>query len=288
MYIILDGYSICYKSWFSYPSKGFADIPDEEEELEAVASSFMITLCNQLVSVIREIDKSPNRFAKLLICWDGMESVKLRRKVYPPYKKAREKQRDPRTWITPHNFISLAREEFSQISPRFDLAHDMAEADDVIALICDYLKDEKKVLLTRDKDMYQLIDDNCIMFEFHSKSWVDEKAVIKDLGITPSQVVEYKALVGDMSDNYPGIRGIGPKRAKIIFESGEDYSMNEDFIKYKQIATIPFPEFRTEEFSERFKKATVKKEMEKILDWHDLCDRWEFSDKLRHSLGVIV
>ena len=106
--------------------------------------------------------------------------------------------------------------------------------------------------------------------------------------LPPPQVVEYKALVGDMSDNYPGIRGIGPKRAKIIFESEEDYSMNEDFIKYKQIATIPFPGFRSEEFNERFNKALAKKEMEKALDWHDLCDRWEFSDKLRYSLGVIV
>ena len=288
MYIILDGYALCYKSWFSYPSKGFVDIPDDEDELESVALSFMIRLCNDLVSVIREIDKTNPKFSKLLICWDGRNGIKLRRQIYSEYKKSREKQRDNRTWINPHNFISLARDELSQITPRFDLADDRAEADDVIALICGYLKEEKKVILTRDKDMYQLIDNNCLMFDFHTKKWIGEKEVIKDLGILPSQVIKYKAMVGDPSDNYPGMQGIGPVRAKNIFKSGENYNPNQEFIKYKLLATIPFPGFDAYEFNERFKKATLKKDMEKELDWDDLCDNWEFSDKLRHSLGVIV
>lgn len=95
------------------------------------------------------------------------------------------------------------------------------EADDLIATLTAQAKKHKKItkitIITGDKDLMQLVDNRVELFVpirglSETKIFgVDE--VKEKLGVLPSQVVDLKALMGDMSDNYPGVAGIGPKAA---------------------------------------------------------------------------
>lgn len=98
------------------------------------------------------------------------------------------------------------------------------EADDVIGTISKRASErgDKTLILTGDQDSFQLIDENGMIKvlipsqgELKEYGW---KQVFDKLGVYPNQVVDYKALRGDTSDNIPGIKGIGPKTAQQLLE----------------------------------------------------------------------
>jgi DNA polymerase I len=106
--------------------------------------------------------------------------------------------------------------EISQIP---NLALGGYEADDIIATItqtscssCDKIS-----IVTGDKDLMQLVNDKVELFMpiqgLSVTKTITPKDVEEKLGVLPSQVVDLKALMGDMSDNYPGVAGVGPKAA---------------------------------------------------------------------------
>ncbi len=96
------------------------------------------------------------------------------------------------------------------------------EGDDVIGTITKQAKEKghKVYILTGDKDSFQLIDDaGLITVLIPQKGEIckyNKEQVFENLGIYPNQVVDYKALCGDSSDNIPGIKGIGPKSASSL------------------------------------------------------------------------
>ena len=95
------------------------------------------------------------------------------------------------------------------------------EADDLIATLAEKFKQEadlQTVILTGDRDTLQLIDGDHIVVRTFNKgvsdtTIYDEKAVMEKYGFAPSLMVDYKALVGDPSDNIKGVSGVGPKTA---------------------------------------------------------------------------
>lgn len=95
------------------------------------------------------------------------------------------------------------------------------EADDIIGTLCEKEavdNDEvKSIILTGDMDTMQLVDDNtevCTFKKGVSETIVyDEAAVVERYGLKPAQMIDYKALRGDQSDNIPGVKGIGEKTA---------------------------------------------------------------------------
>ena len=96
------------------------------------------------------------------------------------------------------------------------------EGDDVIGTIALQAskKGHKTYILTGDKDSFQLVDDSgLVSVLIPQKGEINEynrEKVFENLGVYPCQVVDYKALCGDTSDNIPGIRGIGPKSASSL------------------------------------------------------------------------
>lgn len=86
------------------------------------------------------------------------------------------------------------------------------EADDVIAYLCKFVfPDDDKVILTTDKDYYQLLDKNTKIYNPHKKNFVTEKDVFSEYHIQPKNFALAKSLCGDRSDNIPGIKGLGFK-----------------------------------------------------------------------------
>lgn len=103
------------------------------------------------------------------------------------------------------------------------------EADDIIGTICAKLKTEneklKTIVVTGDMDTLQLIDDNTHVYSMSrgiKKAEIyDEKMVEEKYGFLPNQMVDYKALRGDPSDNIPGVPGVGEKTAtELIMKFG--------------------------------------------------------------------
>jgi DNA polymerase I len=109
------------------------------------------------------------------------------------------------------------------------------EADDVIATIVHQFEGEQDLgieILSSDSDLLQLVDDGRVVTRSLKKgvtdtTVLDRAAVLEKYGITPEQVPAYKALVGDTSDNVPGVPGVGPKTASQILA---DYPTIEEIL----------------------------------------------------------
>lgn len=132
------------------------------------------------------------------------------------------------------------------------------EADDLIATLAMHFKgtrDLQVVILTGDRDTLQLVDDTKLVVQVFktgiSDTMVYDEAAVKEKydGLAPAQLVEYKALVGDSSDNVKGVPGVGPKRgAELIKRFGtvdemfrrlhEDPKLEQKFGAFKKDAEL--------------------------------------------------
>ncbi|MDE0315942.1 MAG: DNA polymerase I [Candidatus Poribacteria bacterium] len=117
------------------------------------------------------------------------------------------------------------------------------EADDIIASVTQYILDSPDTqdvhvrIISKDKDLEQLLCDRVTMFDIRKEKAIDVAALWETKGITPDQVIDTLALMGDTSDNVPGVEGIGLKTAaKLIQEFGsiENIYANIDQIKGKR------------------------------------------------------
>ncbi len=112
------------------------------------------------------------------------------------------------------------------------------EADDVIGTLARQASalGMETIISTGDKDLAQLVDEHTTLINTMTNKIMDRPAVKEKFGVTPAQVIDYLALVGDSSDNIPGIPGVGPKTAaKWINEYGslDAIIANADTIKGK-------------------------------------------------------
>jgi len=140
----------------------------------------------------------------------------FRSELYPEYKANREAPPEDLLkqlpvaieWIEEMGFANLSREGY--------------EADDVIATVTRMAKEQglKVRIVSHDKDLYQLIDDGkVVMIDTIKHRVIDEEACIEKFGVKPEDFTNFQAIVGDSSDNIPGVRGIGIKgAAKLINE----------------------------------------------------------------------
>ncbi|APC96640.1 DNA polymerase I [Francisella frigiditurris] len=88
------------------------------------------------------------------------------------------------------------------------------EADDVIGTLARNFKDDfEVVIVTGDKDMAQLVTDKVVLFDSMKDVVTDPAKVVEKFGVTPEQIIDYLALMGDSSDNIPGVPNVGPKTA---------------------------------------------------------------------------
>ena len=96
------------------------------------------------------------------------------------------------------------------------------EADDIIGTMVSKHPDAKKIILTSDRDLLQLIDDNTSVLLMKKgiteTQLVDVKTLKEEQGLDPSQIVDLKSLMGDSSDNIPGVAGVGEKTAKKLLD----------------------------------------------------------------------
>ncbi|HWJ77451.1 MAG TPA: 5'-3' exonuclease H3TH domain-containing protein [Niallia sp.] len=154
------------------------------------------------------------------VCWD-MGSTTFRTELYPDYKANR--QEAPVELIPQFELVKEVVESFD--IPNIGVVG--FEADDCIGTISKQLKGQANVtILTGDQDILQLLDDHISVallkkgygnYLVHTPiSFMEEK------GIAASQMIDLKALMGDTSDNYPGVKGIGEKTALKLLQTHQD------------------------------------------------------------------
>ena len=144
--------------------------------------------------------------------------VTFRNRLYPEYKAHRPPAPDD---LIPQFPLVRAATEAMNL-PAIELAD--YEADDIIAT---YARKAQKqgftvTIVSSDKDLMQLISDGIKMFDAMKNKEIGEAEVFAKFGVTPDKVLEVLSLIGDSSDNIPGVAGIGPKTAaELINEYGD-------------------------------------------------------------------
>ncbi|SFM62522.1 DNA polymerase I [Thermodesulforhabdus norvegica] len=216
---LIDGSSYLYRAFFAIPTRLTSP--------NGMPTTAIYGFAQMLQKVLNE--KNPEF---LCILFDA-PGPKFRHSIYEDYKKTREAM--PEDLALQVGAIKEMIDAYG--IPR--LEKEGYEADDLIASICRWAKDRgfRVVIVSGDKDLHQLIEkDQVLQWDPQRNIWYDEKKVEEKFGVPPSKMRDFLALVGDTSDNIPGVPGIGPKRAAellTIADSVEDLLKRPELIPPK-------------------------------------------------------
>lgn len=158
------------------------------------------------------------------LAWEGGGSSK-RRKLFAEYKLNRRPERLNRFYDDDipdsdenrkHQIISLL--QMTKYTPACQVYVADCEGDDTVAYLCrGPFKDQNKIIVSSDRDLFQLLDDKTKLYSLHKKTFVDQASVLKEFRVTTKNFALAKALCGDSSDNIPGIKGLGFKTVAKLF-----------------------------------------------------------------------
>ena len=176
-----------------------------------------------IVGFLRSIGYTINmiRPTRTIIVFDGKGGSNRRRKIYPEYKQNRKtKYRVNRSYDfasqedEKHNMIMQLQRivEYLDTLPVTVLSYDNIEADDTIGYLCrQVLTDSQITVMSTDKDFLQLANGRIKIWSPTKKKMYDDKMVMDEYGISSGNLIWYRVLDGDISDNIPGVRGLGLK-----------------------------------------------------------------------------
>ncbi|MEW6329991.1 MAG: DNA polymerase I [Pseudomonadota bacterium] len=192
--VLVDGSSYLYRAFHAMPNLS-------NSRQEPTGAVYGVT--NMLRRLLKDYD--PEQVA---VVFDAPGKT-FRDDIYPEYKAHRPAMPD---------------ELRGQIGPIHDIVRAMGlpllmiegvEADDVIGTLARAAAAEGRatVISTGDKDMAQLVDGHVRLVDTMKDAEYDRAAVLEKFGVPPERIIDYLALVGDTSDNIPGVPGVGPKTA---------------------------------------------------------------------------
>lgn len=157
---------------------------------------------------------------RVVIVFDGKGGSNRRKSMYKGYKEGR-------TGLTKINRLAgyedledqqeSMRKQFTrliqylQVLPISLTYIDYVEADDIIAYLANHYFKKEVTIISSDKDFLQLVNDRIQVWAPTKKKMYDEALVMEDYGVKPQNLVFYRCLEGDKSDNIEGVRGVGPK-----------------------------------------------------------------------------
>ncbi len=197
-----------------------------------------------VVGFLGELRSLCTRFRpkRVYVVWESGGSAR-RRSLYPDYKMHRRPEKLNRYYeedipqtVSDRNSQIAAVVKLLNRLPICQMYGQDCEADDVIAYICRYMHPESlHIILSADKDYYQLIRDNSVIYSPTWKKLVNIEEVIEKFGVHPNNFALAKSVCGDNSDNIPGVQGVG---FKTLAKRFPELSLPEDIIveKFLEIA----------------------------------------------------
>ena len=223
---IIDGMALIYRAHFAMIKNPLLTKTGQH-------TSAIYGFANSIIKIIK--DEKPDFF---VIALDTRKPT-FRHEMYPEYKQNRESMPDELS------------EQIDPILTMIDLmgiksiSMDGYEADDIIGTLTKTASelDIEAYIVSGDKDMMQLVDSNTYVYSlgnrFKPTTIYDKSKVFEKYGVQPNMMIDWLALVGDKSDNIPGIEGVGPKTATKLLEEFGSYSEvfnNHDKIKNARIS----------------------------------------------------
>ncbi|WP_067730338.1 5'-3' exonuclease [Oceanobacillus damuensis] len=207
--LLVDGMALLFRGFFATSFRG----------------NYMITSkgipTNGVYQFMRYFLDAVNTFnpTHVVCCWD-MGSKTFRTELYDGYKANRDAP--PVELVPQFDLIKEVVEAFNM--PNIGMEN--FEADDCIGTLANiYSEDNEVTILTGDQDILQLVDERisvAIMRKGQGNYEVfDHQNFYEKKGISPKQVIDLKGLMGDSSDNYPGVKGIGEKTALKLLQEYE-------------------------------------------------------------------
>jgi len=202
--IYIDGLNVFMRHFAANPSK-----------------SLNGQLCGGIFGMLKNIQTLSEKFkpSKIVVAWEGGGSLR-RRNIDPNYKMGRrpiklnrsEYNQDIPETVDDRNWQLKTLVNILYKTPVTQVYVDDCEADDVISYLVKTKKQNiKKIIVTSDKDYYQLIDDNTQIWSPNKKHLIDQKYVIEKWGISPTNFCAARCFAGDQSDGLKGVKGAGFK-----------------------------------------------------------------------------
>ena len=208
---LVDGYALIYRAFFALISRPLRTAKGENTSAAWGVANFLLRL--------RE------KYRPEYLLWVNDAGDSFRTETYAEYKSTREKL-DAELQADFDTAVERVRSLLAAFRiPLIEV--DGYEADDVIGTLAVRAAREglEAVIVSGDKDFYQLIRPGVTLLNPGrggpagvDEAWVTEANASDRLGVPPSQVIDYLALVGDSSDNVPGVKGIGEKGAVLLLQ----------------------------------------------------------------------
>ncbi|MBP8047801.1 MAG: hypothetical protein KAY64_03565, partial [Anaerolineales bacterium] len=204
-FYLIDGHALAYRMYFALTAGGGSQ---RWQNSKGEPTAGVYGFARELVRVLEQ--EKPEYLA---VAFDVGKT--FRDDIFPEYKGTREKMPDD---LRPQ--LDRIREMVDAFNiPRLEM--DGYEADDVLGSVA-RIAVEKGLgvkIITGDRDLLQLVNERTAVYlAGDDQTYVTDADVIKKLGVRPNQVVDYKAIVGDTSDNIPGVKGVGEKTAISLLE----------------------------------------------------------------------
>jgi len=245
MLTLIDGNSLLFRAYYG--------VHGRLTRSDGTPVNAVYGFCNMVLQLLAEA-KPEDRF----FCVFDAARKNFRNDIYPEYKANRGD--------TPEDLI--AQTELTRDAARAMgmpvLAIMGVEADDVIAtLAARECNTGKTRIVTSDKDLMQLVSPCSFLYDGMKSVEIHEAQVLEKFGVRPDQVIDVQSLMGDSSDNVPGVPGIGPKKAaELINEFGnlDKLYENLDAVKNERIRNL-LRDYRDQAYISR-RLVTLKNDVE--------------------------
>jgi DNA polymerase I len=196
--ILIDGSNWLYRAYFALPP-----LRSPHGEPTGMVRGFAA----MLKKLLKDYGISPGQ-GRIAVVFDPPGDT-WRNTIYDEYKATRDATPEDLSTQFPH--VQAWIEAMGL--PLIQVPNE--EADDVIGTLTRQARERKVpvLIVTGDKDMAQLVDDDVKLLDTMKNATLGPAEVTEKFGVPPRQIVEYLALIGDTSDNIPGVKGVGPKTA---------------------------------------------------------------------------
>jgi DNA polymerase-1 len=215
--VLIDGNAIMHRAYHALP-------PFKTKKGEPVGAIY--GFISMLLKVVQDL-----RPTHIAVCFDRHEPTfrKQMHEAYQAHRPGMDKDLIPQ-------FKKAKKVMKAFRIPVYEKAG--FEADDVIGTIAKKTRVGRVIIVTGDKDILQLVDEKIKVYlpvkGLSQGKLMSTHDVMEKMGVRPERVDDYKALVGDPSDNYKGVPGIGPKTAVSLLEQFDDLEG-----VYKNLKKIP-------------------------------------------------
>jgi len=255
--VLVDGNAIMHRAFHAIPSTFTSK---EGHPINAVYG-----FTSMILKIIQDLE--PTHIA---VCFDRKEPT-FRKKEFKDYQAHR-----PEMDVDLSPQFPKAKEVLESMRiPVYEKAG--FEADDVIGTVAKRTRVDDVVIVTGDRDILQLVDKRIKVYlpikGLSIAELMDEEKVEEKMGVRPDQIVDYKGLVGDPSDNYKGVLGIGPKTAEKLLGEHDSFKMIYKSIKKidERIAKKLIEHKKSADMSYKLAKiitdVDVKYDLDDMNDW---------------------